>query len=100
MKKFSTMIIVCAIAAFYSPAAAENKLEFGVDLPVNSKYMWRGLELDEDPVFQPDVWVKYAGFSLTIWGGLELTDANESHGSTVSKGIRGRREIYITWLCS
>ena len=94
MKKLSAMIIVFAIAAFYSPAAAEEKFEFGFDLPVNSKYMWRGLELDEDPVFQPDVWVKYGGFSLTIWGGMELTDANETHGSTTSRGIRGRRKIW------
>lgn len=86
MKKLSTLIIVCAITAFSSITVHAEKFEFGVDLPVNSKYMWRGLELNEDPVFQPDVWVKYGGFSLTVWGGMELTGVHNGHGENGDTG--------------
>ena len=94
MKKLSLLIVVCAITAFCLPAAAAEKLEFGVDLPVNSKYMWRGLELNEDPVFQPDVWVKYGGFSLTVWGGMELTGVHNGDRSVTTRGRRERRKTY------
>lgn len=60
--------------------------EFGVDLPVNSKYMWRGLELNEDPVFQPDVWISYKGFNLTVWGNMELTSIYNGHGENGDPG--------------
>jgi hypothetical protein len=66
------LFVMCCLPGRQALAA-----EFGVDLPVNSKYMWRGLELDKDPVFQPDVWVSYKGLSLTVWGNFELTNAHD-----------------------
>ena len=67
--------ILCGIWCMLNRQA--QAVEFGVDLPVNSKYMWRGLDVDKDPVFQPDVWINYKGLSLTVWGNLELTNAHD-----------------------
>jgi len=61
-------------------------VEFGVDLPINSTYMWRGLELNEDPVFQPAVWAGFRGFSLTVWGNMEMTNAYNGHGEDGDSG--------------
>jgi hypothetical protein len=94
MKQASLFIVFCAISLLTIRTACAEEFEFGVDLPVNSKYMWRGLELNEDPVFQPDVWVKYGGFSLTVWGGLELTDVHDGDRSVTTIGPRERFKIY------
>lgn len=82
MKKATLWLIV--LLCFCSTSV--SALEFGIELPVNSKYMWRGLELNEDPVFQPDVWIKYKGLSLTVWGNAELTSVYNGHGENGESG--------------
>jgi len=74
-KRLLWCCLLCVMCCMPDPQS--QAVEFGVDLPVNSKYMWRGLEVDKDPVFQPDVWVSYKGLSLTVWGNLELTNAHD-----------------------
>ncbi|MCP4716369.1 MAG: hypothetical protein GY868_14715 [Deltaproteobacteria bacterium] len=68
--------------------AAEEGLgiEFGADIAVNSKYLWRGIEFNEDPVFQPDVWVSFKGFSAIIWGNMELSNVYNDHGEEGEAG--------------
>lgn len=83
-KKLFWFCILCGVWCMLSRQA--QAVEFGVDLPVNSKYMWRGLELNEDPVFQPDVWIKYKGLSLTVWGNMELTNVHNGHGENGETG--------------
>ena len=84
MKKIACCLLVLFLNVIMGGAA--SAFEFGVDLPVNSKYMWRGLELNEDPVFQPDVWVKYKGLSLTVWGNMELTGIYNGPGENGARG--------------
>ncbi len=48
----------------------------GVDAYLNSRYVWRSLVFDPDPVLQTDVWMQVRGITLTFWGNLDLTDAD------------------------
>jgi hypothetical protein len=50
-----------------------NQPVMGVDLGLYSKYIWRGLVYDEDPVMQPDIWMSTRGVTLCFWGSYDLT---------------------------
>lgn len=68
-------------------AAADDEADDGYELPVASvdvgflsKYVWRGIVITDDPVFQPSVNVDWLGLSLNIWGNLDLTGINDNRG--------------------
>ena len=53
-----------------------------VDLPVFNKYVWRGINIVNDWVFQPSMSVSWEGFTLSAWADMQLT--NEiSTGETI-----------------
>ncbi len=83
MKKMwalSTCIIVLLLSFNINVNAGDGTgLSFGTDIAFNSKYLWRGIESNEDPVFQPDVWMSYGGLTATVWGNLELTNVHNNH---------------------
>ena len=58
----------------------EKSVSAGADLCFYDKYVWRGLILNDDPVFQPDVWFSYKGFTLNIWANMDLTDFSNNKG--------------------
>jgi len=39
-----------------------------------SKYVWRGIEVNDEPVLQPSLTLSAAGFSFNAWGNYDLTD--------------------------
>lgn len=55
---------------------AQNEAQhaIGGDVCLYSRYVWRGLVFDEDPVLQMDVWTQARGLTLTFWGNMDLTD--------------------------
>lgn len=59
---------------------AEKRLCAGVDLGFFSKYVSRGVTLSDDPVFQPDAWLSYREFTVSVWGNMDTTDINDSDG--------------------
>ncbi len=58
----------------------EKGISLGADAGFFSKYVSRGLNYTDAPVFQPDVWASYKGFTLSIWGSMDLTDKNRLSG--------------------
>jgi len=52
----------------------------GVTLDYNSKYIWRGQLLTDDPVFQPGVSVGVGPVSASVWGNMDLTSVNGEKG--------------------
>jgi uncharacterized protein (TIGR02001 family) len=46
------------------------------DLSAQSKYVWRGLLLNDEPVFQPSLTLNHGGFSASVWFNVDLTDVN------------------------
>jgi outer membrane scaffolding protein for murein synthesis (MipA/OmpV family) len=51
-----------------------------------SDYVWRGLLLDDGPVWQPSAWISAFGFTFTAWGNVAMTSASEGAG-TKSGGL-------------
>jgi len=68
------------IAGASAPALALGPLDIDAELPVYSKYVWRGMNSVDDPVLQPGLDVKFLGFKLGVWGNMDLTDINQSNG--------------------
>lgn len=61
-------------------AAAADKdlpIDLELDFTFASKYVWRGANLTNDPVLQPSITLAYKGFSLNVWGNMDLTDIND-----------------------
>jgi hypothetical protein len=54
----------------------ESTFTYGAEMDFNSRYVWRGLLLDDGPVGQPSAWVSAFGFTLTAWSNVAMTDAS------------------------
>ncbi|MEA3333962.1 MAG: TorF family putative porin, partial [Pseudomonadota bacterium] len=64
-----------AVSVSGAPVFAEDlKVSVDAEALVISKYVWRGIEVNKDPVLQPSLTVAYGGFSFNLWGNMDLTD--------------------------
>jgi len=62
-------------------AAEEGDWALALDAAYQGKYVWRGVNLVDDPVVQPSVGLSHkSGLSGSIWGNLETTDYNGNSG--------------------
>ncbi len=81
MKKMRCLIIGLSMLVCGSGAVSgQSGLDFEVTADFFSKYLLRGQNLDDDPVFQPGFSATYKGLSAAIWGNLELTNINGNSG--------------------
>lgn len=61
-----------ALAATAAAAGENSSATLAADFV--SAYVWRGITLNDGPVFQPSVEVRYAGFGVNVWGNLDIDD--------------------------
>ncbi|MBN1975685.1 MAG: hypothetical protein JW787_18775 [Sedimentisphaerales bacterium] len=81
MKLFNRMFVVfCLLFILSIDTFAQDKPEFSLTADYFGKYVWRGQNLNDDPVFQPGFSASYKGFTAGIWGNLETTDIHDSSG--------------------
>jgi hypothetical protein len=73
----TVVVVACAGG---SMAFAADEIEFEVTADYLGKYVWRGQNLDDDPVLQPGVSAAYKGLTASIWGNLETTSINDNAG--------------------
>ena len=59
-----------------SAVQAQYNVETTVETDVVSQYVWRGMDLGHASI-QPTLGVAYKGLSLSAWGTVGLTDAND-----------------------
>jgi uncharacterized protein (TIGR02001 family) len=70
-----------ALAATAALPGYVSGIEARYDLGFYSHYVWRGITLTDDPVLQPSIELAHrSGFSLTVWGNVDLGDANDNAG--------------------
>lgn len=82
-KKKSKILIMIGLIMLLSgnyAECAEKEVGYEITTGFFSKYIWRGQNIDDDPVFQPSISASYKGLTVGIWGNLELTNANEKSG--------------------
>lgn len=80
MKKILLFALTGILLTGAVPAAALGPLDINADLPLYSKYVWRGMDFTDDYVLQPELDVSLFGFSLGIWTNYELTNVNDLSG--------------------
>jgi len=80
--RFISVAAACGVLLVSSaPVFADGlPVSFGANAAFNSKYIWRGFNVNDDPVFQPDVWLSYKGLTLDVWGNMDLTDIHDNEG--------------------
>ena len=59
---------------------AENEVGFELTADYFGKYIWRGQNLSDDPVFQPGLSASYKGLTAAIWGNMDLRNINGNSG--------------------
>ncbi len=70
---------VCGAATAPEAGAVEAEtdeavLTGSVDLTFLTGYLWRGMLINDEPVFQPSLTLDCRGFSLNVWGNYDFTD--------------------------
>lgn len=77
MEKLKFLIIgLIILLSGTEMVCAEDVIVFELTADLFSKYIWRGQNLNDDPVFQPGLSIGYGGLTAIIWGSLELTNIN------------------------
>jgi len=68
-----------------APALALGPLDAEAELPVYSKYVWRGMVNVDDYVLQPSASLSLMGFKAGFWGNVDLTDFPQIDDSSTSE---------------
>lgn len=71
MKKVFMSIVMFLLI---SPVFA---IEFNVDLSYQSSYNWRGLKINDSPVFQPSFSITNKNITFEVWGNMDISNSNE-----------------------
>jgi len=66
-----------APAATAPGEAAGKDWSLDLDMTWNSKYVWRGIVVTEDPVLQPSINFTYKDLTLNVWANIDTTDVND-----------------------
>jgi len=81
MRKSNYLVVcLCVFLCGTQAAIAEDKIDFEITADYFGKYIWRGQNLSDDPVFQPGLSASYKGLTAAIWGSLETTSINDNSG--------------------
>lgn len=71
---------VLLLFASVALAQEEDDLSFGITSDFFGKYIWRGQNLSDDPVYQLGGSMTWGKFTLGIWGNMDLTSYNDNSG--------------------
>jgi uncharacterized protein (TIGR02001 family) len=81
MKRLIGLVVVVALVLGGSSAAhGEDTVGFEVTSDFYGKYIWRGQNLSDDPVFQPGLSASYGDLTVGIWGNMDLRNINGNSG--------------------
>jgi hypothetical protein len=92
MKQTKWFLVVLSMVIFSSGMVfAEDEIGFELTTDYFGKYIWRGQNLSDDPVFQPGISATYGNFTAGIWGNLDLTNINDREGNFLEM------DYYLDW---
>lgn len=74
MKLNIVLGIFAVMTGFAGGAGAAGPVGIGAEVSVMNRYVWRGIALNDDPVFQPSVTLGLGGFCFNVFGNMDLTD--------------------------
>jgi len=79
-RKILVLLALSALAYNASTGIAADKVDLELTADFMGKYIWRGQNLSDDPVFQPGISANYKGLTAAIWGNMDLTNINGNSG--------------------
>ncbi len=102
--KLATRAMMVA-AAFHVVCGAASgvtlDVETELDLSFVSSHIWRGLEINDEPCFQPSLTMASSNFSFSAWGTWDITDVPDSSShSRVDLTLEGSAGSGIHLLCA
>jgi len=71
---------VVMLSGLVGTAGAAGPIDFEVTADFFGKYIWRGQNLSDDPVFQTGVTAAYGNFTFGLWGNMDTTTINGNSG--------------------
>jgi hypothetical protein len=77
-KVFIAGIVLLRLAVMM--AAGDSAIGVDVSADFYGKYIWRGQNLSDDPVFQPGVGITWGKLTAGFWGNMDLTNINGNSG--------------------
>jgi len=97
-RKGQTILAAAFLAAATQAFAAED-LYLGAALDWNSRYIWRGMTVDEGAVLQPSFWTSLLGTNLLVWANYPLQDSAGQKGfdeiNVYFQGTSPRRALVV-----
>lgn len=82
-RKFA-VLLTGLILVGAAPALALGPLDVDAAVGVHSKYVWRGQIVTSEAVMQPELNLGVMGFTVGVWGNVDLTDVN-GHETSLSE---------------
>jgi hypothetical protein len=70
------------VASIVLAATPAHALDGSLDLSAQSAYIWRGMVLNDKPVFQPSLSLYEGPWSASVWSSINLTSDNGYKGET------------------
>ena len=80
MRKLCSLLVLIVIVFLAKTTSGAQKIEFEVTTDYYGKYIWRGQNISDDPVFQPGASLSWNGFTAAWWANLETTKINGKSG--------------------
>jgi len=77
-KVFLAGLVLLLLAA--GATAEDDGIGIDVSADFYGKYIWRGQNLSNDPVYQPGLSVTWGKFTAGFWGNMDLTNINGNSG--------------------
>jgi hypothetical protein len=74
------LLMLLALGAVAEDGMAEDDLSFEVTSDFFGKYIWRGQNLSDDPVYQLGGSATLGNFTFGIWGNMDLSNINGNSG--------------------
>jgi len=74
------LFVIFVIGTWASAADDDERWSVTLDSTFNSKYVWRGLNLADDFVWQPSMAITYKGLTFTVWTNMNLTETVPGEG--------------------
>jgi hypothetical protein len=91
---FRSIAVTCILLLTSTFAQGEDTPDalIGGNLGVYSRYVWRGIQFDDKPVLQTDLWMEVHGISAVFWGNMSLTDESDEF-----EGQFNEWDVYISF---
>lgn len=82
MEKRKTLVLLALLilTCFTARVFSANRVDFELTADFMGKYIWRGQNLSDDPVFQPSLSITSGNLTARIWGNMDLTNINGNSG--------------------